>query len=451
MSPKKLLLLTAIVAVLFAFIVLFERKMPTTSDRQRKGDLYWDIPDDRVTRLVITRGDEMVELDRSGGTPWRLTKPDAYPADAFAVNSVVSELAEFKRAGGDTDGARLSDYGLEKPVARATLVWTETDEAKIPRTRTIDFGLEVPGADIVAARVDGKDRVLFAPASALAAVRKPVDEFRSKDVFGGSSADVSRLEILRGRGRLVLSRKDGAWWLSEPLSDLADAAEADRLVGQLTALRAREFVHGTEDLSALSLSPPLYRVSITDAKGAVASVDFGATRSDGNSVYARREGQVLTVERDIVDELTKEAEPFRSTNLLAFDRSNASAVEGRFGETRRSLAREKDGWSSGERSVLAPAADDLLEALLDLKSKAFLDAGQARELEAPTAEVTVRLKTGSPWALSFSPRGGALAARVTGRPGAFLLDREALGKLSAAFEKAVAPPPTPSPTKAPKK
>ena len=33
MSPKKLLLLTALVALLFAFIALFERKMPTTSER----------------------------------------------------------------------------------------------------------------------------------------------------------------------------------------------------------------------------------------------------------------------------------------------------------------------------------------------------------------------------------------------------------------------------------
>jgi hypothetical protein len=57
-SPKKLLLLTAIVAVLFAFIALFERKMPTTSERERKGDLYWDIPEEQVGRIELTRGGE---------------------------------------------------------------------------------------------------------------------------------------------------------------------------------------------------------------------------------------------------------------------------------------------------------------------------------------------------------------------------------------------------------
>ncbi len=451
MSPKKLLLLTAVVAALFAFIVLFERKMPSTSEQQRKGDLYWDLPQERVTRLTLTRGDEILEFERAEGSPWRMVKPAAYPADALAVNGVVTELAELKRAGGDTADAKLSDYGLEKPAARASLVWTEADSPKAAKTRTLDFGLEVPGTDIASARVEGEEKVLFIPSAVVTSVRKPVDDFRSKEVFGGSSSDVTRLEVLRGRGKLVLSRKEGAWWLSEPFADLADSTEADRLVNQLTSLRVGEFVHGSDDLGALSLNPPLYHVTVTGEKGAVTSLDFGATRSDGNSIYALRNGQVLTVDREIVDELSKEAEPFRSTLLVAFDRGEATAVEGRFGETRRALAREKDGWVSAGHPVLAPAVDDLLSALLALKSKAFLDAAEAANLEKPVAEITVRRKDGPPWTLSFSPHAGTMAAKVSGRPGGFVLDRDAVDKLSTAFEKALAPPPTASPTGVPKK
>ena len=52
MSAKKLLALTAVVVALFAFIFLFERKMPSTEpSAQRKGDLYWDIPEDRVDAI----------------------------------------------------------------------------------------------------------------------------------------------------------------------------------------------------------------------------------------------------------------------------------------------------------------------------------------------------------------------------------------------------------------
>ncbi|HEY3202555.1 MAG TPA: DUF4340 domain-containing protein [Thermoanaerobaculia bacterium] len=445
MSAKKLLLLTALVALLFGFIVFFERKMPSTAERERKGDLYWEIPAERLERLELNRAGEKVGFEKTGTGPWRMVKPDSYPADSFAVNGVASELAELKRAGGDSNDARPADYGLEKPAVKATIVWSDVGEPKVKKSRTIEFGMEIPGTDIAAARTEGSSKVLFVPASTLSSVKKSVDDFRSREIFGGSSGEVSRLEILRGRGRLVLSRKDGIWWLVEPLADLADASEADRLVGQLTALRAREFIRGGEDLAAQGLNPPLFRVTVTEAKGTATAVDFGATRSDGNSVYARREGQVVTIDRDIVDELSKEAVAFRSPALVGFNRSDVTELAGTFGKTSIALSQKNGGWTAQGHPVLAAAADDILTAVLDLKSKSFLDEGEAKKLVPAVATVTVRTKAGAPWMMSLHPRLQETVATVSARPGGFLLDRDVSGKLEAAFQKAISPP-TPAPT-----
>jgi hypothetical protein len=255
------------------------------------------------------------------------------------------------------------------------------------------------------------------------------------------------LEILRGRGRLVLSRKDGIWWLTEPIADLADTAETDRLVSQLTALRVRDFIHASEDLAALSLNPALYRVSITGEKGVVTSVDFGATRSDGNTVYALRDGQVLTVERDIVDELSKEAEAFRSVPLVSFARSDVAALDASFEKESYALTQEGGGWSANGRPVLAAAADDALNAISSLKSKGFLDEAAAKALAAPAASATLKMKTGPGWTISFFPRSADTVARVSSRPGAFLVDNDAPEKLETALRKAASPP-KPGPTKA---
>jgi hypothetical protein len=108
----------------------------------------------------------------------------------------------------------------------------------------------------------------------------------------------------------------------EPLLDLADGAEVDRLTGALSGLRTKDFFRGAQDLAALGLNPPLFHVTLTGAKGAATAVDFGSTRSDGNTLYARREGQVLTVDRDIVDG-SKEAEA-RSRTLLGLRRGGSS-------------------------------------------------------------------------------------------------------------------------------
>ena len=214
---------------------------------------------------------------------------------------------------------------------------------------------------MTAARVAGQSRVLFVPSSVLTSVRKA----RGRLSESGSSSSRRRRRCpgsrsAGGRGAWCSRGAKGSGGSPQPFSDLADAAAADRLVDELTALRARDFIHSNEDLAALSLSPPLYRVSLTGEKGVVTSVDFGATRSDGDTVYARRDGQVLTVERDIVDELSKEAEPFRSTTLVAFDRGEVAAVDARFGEESFALAQEAGGWSAGGRPVLAAAADDVL-------------------------------------------------------------------------------------------
>ncbi len=450
MTPKKLVLLTAVVAGLLAFIVLFERKMPSTADRQRKGDLYWDIPEERVTALTLTRGGETLEFSRLLEGDWRMVKPSPYPADNFAVNGAASELTDLKRSGDGAADAPAGDFGLDAPVATATLAWTETDEPETKQIRTIEFGNAVPGTDVTAARVQGQARVLFVPSAALAAVRKPADDFRSRDLFEGPAAQVSRLEILRGRGSLVLARREGVWWLTEPIADLADAAAVDRLVGQLTALRARDFIHSSEDLAALSLNPPSYRVSLTGEKGTVTSADFGATRSDGDTVYARRDGQVVTVERDIVDELSKEAEPFRSTALVAFNHGDVTAVDAAFVKQTYALLQANGGWSSNGRAVTAPAADDALNVISDLKGRGFVDDTTAKALPEATATVSLKVKSGSGWTIAFHPRGVDAVATISSRPGGIVVPSDSADRIAAALAKAVLPP-TPGPTKKPTK
>lgn len=445
MTSKKLIVLSAVVLVLFAFIVLFERKMPSTAERQSKGDVYWDLPQDRVDGLTLVRGSETVEL-RKNGTSWRLVKPDSYPADTFAVDGVVGDLADLKRAGPDAEDAKPADYGLAPAAAKATIAWTDADDPKEKKTRTVEFGREVPGTDMSAARLEGSQHVMFVPTSVVTGVKKPLDDFRSKDVLAGISPDVTKIEILRGRGRVALAKKDGVWWMTEPLADLASPAETDRLVSRLTGMRAKDFLHGNEDLASMGLNPPLYRVTIAAGKEAPASVDFGATRADGNSMYARREGQIMTVDGEVAEELSKEAEAYRSTAAVAFNRGDVTAIEASFPDGTFALAQKDGGWTSQGRPLLAASADDLLSAILDLKGKSFVEEAEAKSLPAATATITVRLKAGAPWTITLHPRSGALAARVSSRPGALILDKDTATTLETAFKKAVVVP-TPAPTK----
>jgi len=438
MSPRKILVLTVLVAALFGFILLWERKMPTTTEAQQKKDLVWELPEDHVELVRTEHAGVVLEL-RKNGTQWRIAKPESFPADTGAAGDLASQLARLRRAGGDAADARPEDYGLTPPTAKATLGWKDPENASRHLTRTLEFGVDIPGTDATAARVAGTTHVLFVPAQLAAAARKSPDDFKSKEVFGGTSSEIIRVDIERGRGRIALNRQNGAWWLAQPVVDLADGDFASRFVDELTGLRALEFVPAGDkaNLATFGLLPPLYRVTISDGKSPV-TVELGATRSDGNSVYARRETQVFTVSSAVVEDLSKEAVAFREPRLVRFDRASVKSVEATFGAEKMAITKKDSTWSSGAANVPAPSADDLLTAVLDLKSRAFLDDTTAAALKAgsPVATVTVQTTTES-WILSLFPLRGDVQAVVSGRPGAFQLPSDAVDRLKAAFAKAV--------------
>jgi Domain of unknown function (DUF4340) len=457
MSARKLLALTGVVVVLFAFILLFERKMPTTSEREQKGDLYWDLPENDVDSIRLERGKEVVELAKTGDA-WKLVRPEQYPADTFAASDLASQLADLKKPAGESSTAgKPEDYGLAKPSARATFSWKEPGKSGKKQSRTLEFGLDIPGTDVTAARLPGRAEILFVPASVAAAVRKPPDDFKSKDVFGGSSVDVAEIDVQRGRGRLTLAKRNGIWWLDQPISDLADRDTADRLANDLGALRVTEFVPRGQaaDLAALGLAPPAYRVTLIDPKGGRRSVDLGSTKSDGSSVYAAHEGQVFTVANSVVDDLSKEAVAYRDKRLVRFERSEVGRITATSGGKKHVFGRQQAGWSLDGRAMLASAADDLMTAILDVESKSFVDDAPVAALAARPADTEIEVRTSQgtpPWKVSFYPFRGEIAAIVSRRPGAFAVGSDAVQKVRDAIEKAASAPavtPIPTPTPVP--
>jgi hypothetical protein len=465
MTPRKILVLTAAVVVLFGFIFLFERKMPTTSEVQQKRELVWELPEDQIDAIRLDRPDSSLELKKTGPSSWRLVRPDSYPADNGVASDLASQLARLRRAGGESAEARPEDYGLSAPavtpaaptptspratpaaspppaVPRATIVWKDPENPSRRLSRTIEFGVDIPGTDATAARVAGSSTVIFVPSTLAVAVRKKVDDFKSRDVFGGMAGEITGLDIDRGRGRVSLGKKKAVWWLAQPVTDLADGEFAQRLVDELTGLKAVDFVSGTDraNLATLGLAPPLYRVVLTSGEGKAAAstaVEFGATRSDGNTIYARRESQVFTVSSSLVEDLSKEAVAFREPRLVRFDRAKVSAIDGTFGADKFSVQRKDAGWVSGGKPVPAATADDLMSAILDLKSRDFLEDGAAAALKArgPFASFTVHLAGTDVWTVSLYPARSDSQALVSGRPGAFFVAGDPSRNLLAQFRK----------------
>ena len=193
MSPKKLLALTAVVAALFAFIVLFERKMPTTEERTRKGDLYWDIPEeqDRADRARARRRDPRVPARRRG----RLEDGPAGEVPGRPVRGRQRRdrsSPSCKRAGGDGRGRgpagrlRPGQAGREGHDRLGRCRRSEVPED--PHDRVRHRRSPAPTSSRRASRE--RRRSSSCPASVLASLKKNADDFESREVFGGPPADM---------------------------------------------------------------------------------------------------------------------------------------------------------------------------------------------------------------------------------------------------------------------
>src|SRR5690349_14682025 len=108
MNFKTTILLIALLAVA-GVVLFFTREKPAqtaeTTPNAAQGTKLLDFPATDVTKLVVTPGDgKPMTLERDG-TNWRLTQPVAAPADAPAVDGLVSALVDLtSRSKVDTGG-----------------------------------------------------------------------------------------------------------------------------------------------------------------------------------------------------------------------------------------------------------------------------------------------------------------------------------------------------------
>jgi Domain of unknown function (DUF4340) len=453
MTLRRLGLLTGILALLLAFILILERRIPTTQERLDRGDVLWQVDEPRIVKIEIMRDGAALEFSRTPASDWRMVRPESYPADSGSLSALVFDLARPAREGEAPAAANEPDYGLVAPRAVVTIT-TKEEKGKRAEVHTVSIGKEIPGTDTVAARVKGENRTVFVRSNLATELVKPVDAYKSKKVFQATLSDVSQVTILRGRGRLDFEKRNDAWWMTRPAADLAASAQVTRLLEDILAANVVEFVKISKaDLAGDGLAPAIYTVTITASKKP-ATLEIGATRADGKSVYARSSEQTFAMDATLTDELSKEADAYRETKVARFEAPSVRELEWKSGETSRSLKKDGSDWKEGGKTIPATAVDDVLSAIASLDAKDFLGAPATRDLESrtETASWKVGLASGGSISVSVRPESpGRVAAKVSDRPEALLLPSGDLDKVVAAVKRlpAATAPPAPSSPKKP--
>ena len=201
----------------------------------------------------------------------------------------------------------------------------------------------------------------------------------SKTAFSiGSGADIKSLTIARpaaaGEPSVRLEKRDGAWWIVEPLQTDASDQAVQRIADGIATARVAQTEPGAPDrMKVYGLDPPAVSIDFQLQNGSKHSLKLGDKDFTGVSVYAVLDGakDVALLPQTLLTSTVTNVDGLRSRSVLhiiagdiaSFDLKNASGD--------LSLTREKNGWKFKKPAEAAGDTRDVNSFLSAIANATF--------------------------------------------------------------------------------
>jgi hypothetical protein len=256
---------------------------------------------EKVDGIDLNADGKTVAIAKEGGD-WKITKPLQVGADFGSVEGLVGRLQTVQMKSivkSDPTPADLKTYGLDKPVATATL---NLGSARA----TLELGGKADDNTIYA-RDTSKPLVVTVESTLADDLKKGADEYRRKDIFEFRAYNANRIEFTRGGQTVAFEKvkadaKDAAkdagdtWRRVSPKPAAANKDTIDGLLSRLSNMRATSFAESTANTG---LDKPELTVSVKFDEGKKEEhVTFGKS---GNDIYTSRPGEPGAAKVDATD------------------------------------------------------------------------------------------------------------------------------------------------------
>jgi hypothetical protein len=296
MRTKVTLFLVFLNVALFFYIFRFEQNWQTERERIEKGSLVLGAAAANLQTIEISGPALPVPIDlvHRGNEGWFVAKPFDWPANVFAVNSLLNALGRLEHetafTAADSDLARngltLASYGLAQP--RLSVTFSQNEDGTGAQTLQVGDATK-----------DGKRLYVLSPdrkwihvvSNRLAEVlTKPADQLRSDSLFNIPVTEVSSLRIRTPANQTSVIDRDAAnrWQFRSPIRARASDQAALRAVTGLTSLRVKAFPpNPPADATNFSLSINLTGNNRTEKLnlGARVARPAGAADPTGDAEY----------------------------------------------------------------------------------------------------------------------------------------------------------------------
>jgi len=252
---------------------------------------------DKLTRLALESPKGTVTLARQGDQ-WRITAPQALPADGPVVSGLLFQLREAK-AQAFLPGVHFT------PTVKVSL-WE--GETKTPRIVALAPSTETRGGQPSAyAELLGQGPPVLVEARLLSTLSKSAPELRDHSLFGGlETKQVTRIRVSRG-GRTAMFERSSPleWKMVEPRRGAARSGRVEDLLLTVAALRWNDIIGDGADAKRYGFDAPSLEVTLFGDKGAeLAALTIG--KREGGQFYVRTKAPtVYTVDTTRLGALPK--------------------------------------------------------------------------------------------------------------------------------------------------
>ncbi len=430
--------LLCIIAALMAFILLFERKTPSTDEaRQQKSRLFSAKIED--VKALSRSGFEPLSLKRKDEERWDLETPVADKADRFSVDGFTDRLkaTEVTRW---VEGATAKDLGLDPP--RATWMMETKNGLEF-----LDVGAEAPLEAGLYVRANG--RAALVPKSLEETLLRHVSDFRSKELVAAPERDVRRFSLVSGGRDILAFEHDGdAWRVTAPFKDAGDSGKLQNILDDACLCPVDTIIEDNpKDLAKYGLAPPERSIKLEMKSGAPVTVMFGGPVPDGDTqkalIYAHSTDRpaVFAISGNSIKSLSQDPEGLRSLALFSHDPYEAGKIEVRDGFA-ITLAKDAKGmWTvekpaaGAKKAENGPALFTALAGLKGTKAAALGDPGSVG-LGQPFLTLVLSGKGWEESALIGAEKDGTCYAKPAGRDVALALSKDDWQTALAALEVA---------------
>jgi hypothetical protein len=237
--------------------------------------------------------------------------------------------------------------------------------------------------------------------------------------------------------------------MTDPVKARADFTSVDGLISRLNTLQMKsEVAQEPKALADYGLDTPAATVQLGSGSSQ-ATLLLGKDGPD-STVYAKDQSRpaVITVDKSLLDDLTKEPGEYRQKDLFDARAFNASRIEVvRDGQTvafEKSKVKNKDGQDEEKWRRVSPSAADadqtkvenLLSAATQARATSFVDQTAKTGLDKPLLSVTITSDEGKKEErVVFAKSGSDAFAARAGEPGAAKLETSSIDNLVKAIDE----------------